>query len=290
MNRFLTHLAIGQNVAASTQNQAVAGSLFLYEHVLERPLNRIKGVVGATGTTSARSRSCWPQGWANHDDRYEHIEPWRAGGTDARSDQTSPKTVRFRVRRESVHRRCIEERRSASDRKRAGSNLRGRRCHRVSFHQSCSEGDRGSRLREVRTCADRQQEFLSRHGDRFSEAQRERIARAWKDYFDRGQTEARNSRIWFNLTLGALANGGADRLLTYFGGEVVYMPLTSDQEVAAVLRTIGQPLIVECALRVGQLHTFSEIPRGRTWLSTYHVTINQGALRCDVDAYTREPV
>ncbi len=47
VNRFLTHLAVQQNVAASTQNQALAAVLFLYEHVLEQPLNRIEGVVRA---------------------------------------------------------------------------------------------------------------------------------------------------------------------------------------------------------------------------------------------------
>jgi len=47
VNRFLTHLAVQRNVAASTQNQALAAVLFLYEHVLEQPLNRIEGVVRA---------------------------------------------------------------------------------------------------------------------------------------------------------------------------------------------------------------------------------------------------
>ncbi len=47
LNRFLTHLAIGEKVAASTQNQALAAVLFLYEHVLEQPLDRIEGVVRA---------------------------------------------------------------------------------------------------------------------------------------------------------------------------------------------------------------------------------------------------
>ena len=47
VNRFLTHLAVGENVAASTQNQALAAVLFLYEHVLEQPLDRIEGVVRA---------------------------------------------------------------------------------------------------------------------------------------------------------------------------------------------------------------------------------------------------
>ena len=42
VNRFLTHLAMQENVAASPQNQALAGLLFLYEHVLEQPLNRVR--------------------------------------------------------------------------------------------------------------------------------------------------------------------------------------------------------------------------------------------------------
>ncbi len=45
VNRFLTHLAVQKNVAASTQNQALAALLFLYEQVLKQPLDRIEGVV-----------------------------------------------------------------------------------------------------------------------------------------------------------------------------------------------------------------------------------------------------
>src|SRR5437588_12767286 len=37
VNAFLTHLAVEGRVAASTQNQALAALLFLYEHVLNRP-------------------------------------------------------------------------------------------------------------------------------------------------------------------------------------------------------------------------------------------------------------
>lgn len=47
VNRFLTHLAVKEHVAASTQNQALSAILFLYEHVLQQPLNRIEGVVRA---------------------------------------------------------------------------------------------------------------------------------------------------------------------------------------------------------------------------------------------------
>jgi len=47
VNAFLSHLAVVQTVAASTQNQALAAILFLYQHVLEQPLDRIEGVVRA---------------------------------------------------------------------------------------------------------------------------------------------------------------------------------------------------------------------------------------------------
>ena len=41
---FLSHLAVKERVAASTQNQALAALLFLYQKVLERPLNRLDAV------------------------------------------------------------------------------------------------------------------------------------------------------------------------------------------------------------------------------------------------------
>ena len=47
VNRFLTHLGVKENVAGPSQNQAPAALLFLYEHVLQQPLNRVEGVVRA---------------------------------------------------------------------------------------------------------------------------------------------------------------------------------------------------------------------------------------------------
>ena len=43
----MTDLAIHRNVAASTQNIALNALVFLYRHVLDRPLNEIHGVVRA---------------------------------------------------------------------------------------------------------------------------------------------------------------------------------------------------------------------------------------------------
>jgi len=47
VSAFLSHLAVDGNVAASTQNQALAAILFLYEKVLNKPLDRIDHVVRA---------------------------------------------------------------------------------------------------------------------------------------------------------------------------------------------------------------------------------------------------
>jgi len=47
INQFLSHLAVNGNVAASTQNQALAAILFLYQAVLEKDLDRIDGIVRA---------------------------------------------------------------------------------------------------------------------------------------------------------------------------------------------------------------------------------------------------
>jgi site-specific recombinase XerD len=45
LTRFLTHLAVECHVSKSTHNHAVAAILFLYERVLEQPLNRLEGVI-----------------------------------------------------------------------------------------------------------------------------------------------------------------------------------------------------------------------------------------------------
>jgi len=47
VNAFLTWLAVEARVSASTQNQALAALLFLYDSVLGRPLGRVEGVVRA---------------------------------------------------------------------------------------------------------------------------------------------------------------------------------------------------------------------------------------------------
>jgi integron integrase len=47
INQFLTNLAVNGHVSASTQNQAFSALLFLYQQVLQIPLEQIQGVVRA---------------------------------------------------------------------------------------------------------------------------------------------------------------------------------------------------------------------------------------------------
>jgi len=47
INRFITHLAVNMGVSASTQNQALAGVLFLYRHVLHRDVEDLARVIRA---------------------------------------------------------------------------------------------------------------------------------------------------------------------------------------------------------------------------------------------------
>ena len=47
VRRFLSDLAVGQQVAASTQNQALQALLFLYGQVLGTPLPRLEGIAPA---------------------------------------------------------------------------------------------------------------------------------------------------------------------------------------------------------------------------------------------------
>jgi site-specific recombinase XerD len=45
VSEFLTHLAVNGNVTASTQNIALNALVFMYRHVLERPLDEMEGIV-----------------------------------------------------------------------------------------------------------------------------------------------------------------------------------------------------------------------------------------------------
>ena len=49
VEKFLTYLAVGLNVAASTQNQALNAIVFLYTKVLQRQLGKMENIAHAKG-------------------------------------------------------------------------------------------------------------------------------------------------------------------------------------------------------------------------------------------------
>ncbi len=142
----------------------------------------------------------------------------------------------------------------------------------------------------VSTGADRRRVFLEQYGHLFTPAQRTAIEQSWSDYFDRNQDRARDGKVWFTLTQEPLADGGADRLLTHYGGESIYMPLTELTDVAEVLRSIGTPMVVECSLDPHELRFLIDRPCGTVWLSSYHCMVNPNANQHDLDVYSTKSI
>jgi hypothetical protein len=133
---------------------------------------------------------------------------------------------------------------------------------------------------------DRRNEFLGRFGHLFTGEQRSRLLAGWSSYFNHEQCRIRDNRVWFNLTRVAYPKMGAEDLLAHYGGEVIYMPLSRDAEIEAILGSIGEPMIVECSLNVAEVQTFCQNAWGRTWVSSYHRSVNPDAHQWDVDLYT----
>ena len=59
VSAFLSHLAVDNRVAASTQNQALSALLFLYKHVLQQPFDWLDRVERANaGARTCRAYAC----------------------------------------------------------------------------------------------------------------------------------------------------------------------------------------------------------------------------------------
>jgi hypothetical protein len=133
-------------------------------------------------------------------------------------------------------------------------------------------------------------QFLSRFGDMFTPVEISTIKAAWATYYDKRARSSRDHRIWFNFTRDALNNGGADLLLKYYGGEQVYFCIVELPGVGEKLSSIGQPLIVKCALLPAEVRTSIDYPWGSIALSAYHRRLNHGAYQTDQDGRQSVPV
>lgn len=80
ISAFLTHLAVQQNVSASTQNQALAAVLFLYRYVLEIDLPRVENVERANAPGKAGCGQGCSRSQVIHSSRHRrHPAARRAG-------------------------------------------------------------------------------------------------------------------------------------------------------------------------------------------------------------------
>lgn len=136
-----------------------------------------------------------------------------------------------------------------------------------------------------RTGAEIRSTFMTNWGHLFSEEESSKIKTSWKNYFDRQSQENRDRRLFFNFTTHALYNRGAERLLQNFGGEQIYMPISSLNSVGKKIKSIGIPLILKCRLNPKDINTFYENPWGRIAASTYHRLVNPEAHQDDQDGY-----
>lgn len=127
--------------------------------------------------------------------------------------------------------------------------------------------------------------FMANWGHLFSEEESSKIKASWENYFDGQSQENRDCRLFFNFTTHALYNGGAERLLQNFGGEQIYMPISSLNSIGKKIKSIGIPLILKCRLNPKEINTFYENPWGRIAVSTYHRLVNPEAHQDDQDGY-----
>jgi hypothetical protein len=119
-----------------------------------------------------------------------------------------------------------------------------------------------------------QAEFLTNHSWRFTAKELEQIRQTWESYFPGQQEKSRNGKIWFCLAPHQVVDGGAENLLTYFGGEAVYMPFRDGASIADKLSQIGNSVVVEAAIVPSDLKTFSTNALAKNSLHLFHWHLN----------------
>lgn len=134
-----------------------------------------------------------------------------------------------------------------------------------------------------RTGDDIRSSFISKYSNNFTEEEMDNIKAIWNRNFDNGQKESRDNRLYFNFTTNALNDGGAEPLLSNFGGEQIYMPIQELNGIGVKIKNMGKPLILKCKLNPKNLSTFHEDPWGKIAVSTYHLQINSTANQFDQD-------
>jgi hypothetical protein len=125
--------------------------------------------------------------------------------------------------------------------------------------------------------------FLENYKYLFTQEEIETIILEWDRYFSDNTKKSRDYKIYFNFTKNALKNLSAEFLLENFGGEQIYMPIHSIENIRNKLRNIGTPLILKCKLNPKNIKTHIINPWGQIAVSSYHRLKNVNANIIDLD-------
>lgn len=144
----------------------------------------------------------------------------------------------------------------------------------------------------VRSGKEIRETFLVNYGHLFREDEREEMKRSWAECFHEchSQPQSRDYRLFFNFTQKGVEEGGAEPLLSFFGGEQINMCFDNDSSIMKKLSSLGEPLILRCVLNPSDVHAFIENPWGKIAVSSYHLSKNPRAYRIDQDGYQLVPV
>lgn len=134
----------------------------------------------------------------------------------------------------------------------------------------------------IRTGTEIRDQFIKRFGDRFNEDEIEWLKNMWLSHQVK-QSDIRDSMLWFNFTLTELGGSGSEYLLGMYGGEQIHMGIEFDTPIGMKLASIGEPLIVKCALDPHKVDSFIENPWGKILVSSFHLSVEPEAYGIDQD-------
>lgn len=134
----------------------------------------------------------------------------------------------------------------------------------------------------IRTGAEIRDEFIQRFGDRFEANELEWFQNKWSSHQVK-QSDIRDSMLWFNFTLTEYGGLGSENLLGMYGGEQIHMGIEFDTPIGRKLASIGEPLVVKCALDPKNVNTCIEYPWGKILVSSFHLDVEPEAYRIDQD-------
>jgi hypothetical protein len=141
----------------------------------------------------------------------------------------------------------------------------------------------------IRTGVEIRKEFIQRFGHKFETVELEQLQDLWSSH-QMTQASIRDSMLWFNFTLNAFGGSGSDYLLGMYGGEQIHMGIKLDTPIGKKLASIGEPIIVKCALDHLKVRTFIENPWGKILVSSFHLSVEPEAFRIDQDGRVLESV